>query len=263
MAHVNDMDGNIVLANAFYAKRLDNTILKLLEVFPYTVNTLDRFGQYPLHVAISKGYSENVVLQILKKYPQAAGVCNNERAYPLHLACVNRQTDKVILSLFSKYPNAAAKKDIDGYYPLTCAVDSNCSENVVIQLLQAFPYAAADLDEEDVECPLHWACRNKYSPKVIFMFLDANLPVVKERLYGQTALDYYTSSEGDNGTQNVQSEKVIDVLKTLMKKSKYDLKNRIDIPHEINVYGLMNTRRYDTFHWLVKKQIKKTKKNAN
>jgi hypothetical protein len=61
--------------------------------------------------------------------------------------------------------------------------------------------------------------------------------------YGMTPLHYAKESG--------RSSKVINILEELMKKSDYDMKNRIDIPKIVAIHGLNNVRRIYTIQWLL------------
>jgi ankyrin repeat protein len=202
-------------------------------------------NQYVLHFACWKNAPSTTVIKIINYYPIAVQQKDMFGYYPLHSACLGKQSESVIQILIKKYPMAVQQKNTYGWYPLYVALWNNQSESVIQLLINEYPMAVhqKDIDEG---YPLHLACRKHHSENVILALIDINLlPIKAKDQKGYTPLQY-AKWEG-------QSKTIIDILTTLMEKSDYDLKNRIDIPMPVLINGFYNKRRHDCFHWLLMK----------
>lgn len=122
----------------------DTVILKLINLYPISVQHINDDGCLPLHIACfstvyrkyhSLKVSENVLMKLIDIYPEAASIeCNYNNEYrpkrcvyyfskgsfALHLACQFIQSKKVIQKLIEINPMALQVRSKIGHYPIHC-----------------------------------------------------------------------------------------------------------------------------------------------
>lgn len=62
-------------------------LLKMIELHPEALRTMDCIGRTPLHVAAGSGASSPVVKILAAKYPRACNIQDEDGRTPLHFAC--------------------------------------------------------------------------------------------------------------------------------------------------------------------------------
>jgi len=113
---------------ACYAGNRDDsvdTIQYMLELYPESINTRNRNGQLPIHIAAQSGKSKIIEL-VLKHDPDAASrkteLPHEPSELPLHLACKSDNFGVAhimsVQALYDAYPEAIFVKDGDGRTPL-------------------------------------------------------------------------------------------------------------------------------------------------
>ena len=92
------MEGALVLEMPFAPR--------LLRVNPEAARKTDRFGRFPLHLAIERQEAEIVVLSLLRAHPEHARHKDRNGFLPLHLALRREAPETTLLELLSAHPEA-------------------------------------------------------------------------------------------------------------------------------------------------------------
>eukprot|EP01031_Cornospumella_fuschlensis_P036237 gene36237-43958_t len=136
------------------------------------LNTLDDYGNTPLHLAASGHSSITVLKEILFACPDAIRVRNNDGMLPLHIAAGKGSLENV-QALVSAFPNAINVTDKNHWLPIHHAAYDNRSVDVVKYLCEAFPDPLRKPQSSSGRLPLHFAAVKCLSSKVMKYLLDA------------------------------------------------------------------------------------------
>ena len=97
------MEGALVLEMPF--------VPRLLRVRPEAARKTDRFGRFPLHLAIERQEAEIVVLSLLRAHPEHARHKDRDGFLPLHLALKREAPETVVIALLRAHPEGSRHAD--------------------------------------------------------------------------------------------------------------------------------------------------------
>ena len=75
----------------------------LLEKYPASIQSKDRVGQLPLHIAIRRQAPLEVIQILIEPYPNAVNIADNDGELPLHVACRHDASLEVIQLLIDRF----------------------------------------------------------------------------------------------------------------------------------------------------------------
>lgn len=94
-------------------------VIRLLtEVSPDVLLKRNKEGRTPLSVAVINNVQSTTIQYLIQKSHYSVGIEDNKKYLPLHHACLTKPSIDVIKNLTLIYPIAAHKVNIDGRTPL-------------------------------------------------------------------------------------------------------------------------------------------------
>jgi ankyrin repeat protein len=157
----------------------------LIELAPGSLQTRNKDGNLPLHIASKKSWQEmssDVVRLLLQAYPGGAQVKNKSKQLPLHQACQVSVSHQVVSDLVQIYPRATQVKDFEARLPLHYAIISNASLETINLLIEANPTSLKGKDRfkfvpsfylsDKISLCLHKAICNGFSIHLVNLLLE-------------------------------------------------------------------------------------------
>lgn len=154
---------------------------RILIDYGANVNTMNKFGNTPLHQAAANGQEETA--KLLLDYEAKIDLRNKAKDTPLHVAC-KKNNSKLVKLLLCGNADVEAK-DAQGETPLIIAVNNGNSEIIALLL-----DGGADVnvtEKMDAYTPLHLAVVEK-NKKVVSLLLEAGADANAVCLNGETPL---------------------------------------------------------------------------
>jgi hypothetical protein len=135
------------------------------------LQTVDDYGNTPLHLAAAGLSSHEVLKEILFSLPDAIRIKNNDGLLPLHIAA-GKASVEVVGALVSAFPTAISVTDKNGWLPLHHAAYDNKHVEVIKYIHEAYPKAMTIPQASSGRLPLHYATVKCWSSKVIQYLLE-------------------------------------------------------------------------------------------
>uniref|UniRef100_A0A6U3U4J8 Uncharacterized protein n=1 Tax=Ditylum brightwellii TaxID=49249 RepID=A0A6U3U4J8_9STRA len=149
---------------------------------------------YPLHGAITLGWSLDVVKCLFDVFPEAIQekcFVYGKHQTPLHLACASRKPSADVVSfLIETWPNIINELDSDGFLPLHTACFNRAPQDIILILVEKGP-AALRVKTRHGATPLHIACAESIQLESVSLLLDKWPAAAREKtLRGHTPLHH-------------------------------------------------------------------------
>ncbi|KAL7550939.1 hypothetical protein ACHAWF_014142 [Thalassiosira exigua] len=137
-----------------------------LQNFCGNVEEIDKFGRYPLHVAVSSSRVSHIMIrELLGAHPAAALHQEKHKCIPLHLffrhngTLDSRAFEEIFDELMSSRNQSARMRNCNGLLPLHFACQYGAVLTVLKKLIDYYPEAVRARDQNGC-IPLHVACRS-------------------------------------------------------------------------------------------------------
>jgi len=174
-----------------FSPRNEKLIKLLVNKCKGAVQMADNYGRYPLHIACDSNTSAKVVTTLIKADTTSEAITSATKKFellPIHFACYQDNTSESILKALldaDKDGLSVVTPTVYNQLPLHIAIIKKLPASMVKMLLDADSkrqsqsqspedYTADIYRAFEGKLPLHWACWNNSSDKIIELLLEKN-----------------------------------------------------------------------------------------
>lgn len=177
----------VIAAELFHACSTEpvsfSSIQSLLQQYPSSIQSKNKNGNIPLHLACFHGASLQVVEYLVSSWPSSLSVEDDQGSLALHWACFGQKCDLLVIqNLLLQNPSSISHQTHNKQIPLHYACANGGSLQIVQVLCQKYQQGTRQENSNGL-LPLHVACSSKVASLEVVMYLVTQDP---STLYSKT-----------------------------------------------------------------------------